>query len=75
MAKPRATKATKPTAAKPAPSDGMVSVNLRIPGALLDAVDARVEAINAADPERWPRMTRLDWIRNALAKAAKGEAP
>lgn len=53
----------------------MVNITLRIPPALLDAVDARVEAINAADPERWPRMTRLDWIRNALAKAAKSEAP
>jgi hypothetical protein len=75
MAKPRATKATKPSAARPAAADDMVSVNLRIPLALLEAVDARVEAMNVAEPERWPRMTRLDWIRTALAQAVKREAP
>jgi len=75
MAKPRATKATKPAPAKPPVADGMVSVNLRIPSGLLESIDAKVDAMNAAEPERWPRMTRLDWIRTALAQAVKRDAP
>jgi hypothetical protein len=53
----------------------MVSVNLRIPSGLLESIDAKVDAMNAAEPERWPRMTRLDWIRTALAQAVKRDAP
>lgn len=72
MARP---KRTAPVETKKTPPDGMVNVNLRIPPALLDNIDALVARANAEDPDRWPRMTRLDWMRNALAKAAKGEAP
>lgn len=68
MAKPKTAKTKAPAA------DGMVNITLRIPPALLDAVDAKVEALNAADPERWPRMTRLDWIRTAIAQAVKRDA-
>jgi hypothetical protein len=68
MAKPKTPKPKAP------PADGMVNITLRIPPTLLDAVDAKVDAMNAAEPERWPRMTRLDWIRTALAQAVKREA-
>lgn len=59
----------KPAKKKEQTPTGLVVVNLRMPADLLEAIDARVEALNAQGG--WPKSTRTDWIREVLSRAVK----
>jgi hypothetical protein len=66
-----AKRAPKRPPAKVTPT-GLVNVNLRIPVALLASVDARVKVAN--DLAGWNKLTRTDWMRDALAEAVARDA-
>jgi hypothetical protein len=75
MAKPKATKAPKPSASKPA---GTTPLNINLPDELFDSLDAWVERLN--NELAGPRWTRTDVVKATLARAirergSKGEAP
>ena len=68
MATPKRPSKKSSASAKATPT-GLVNINLRLPEDLLAEIDQRVESANAAG--RWPKVTRTDWMREALSQAVK----
>lgn len=64
VAKAKTPSKTSKQPSKPSEGAGLTQINLRLPGELLAAVDAAVDAANAADP--WHRVNRSDFIREAI---------